>query len=175
MKQGYYTLTADVQNPTPDRRSKRRLDKAQVWPKGSVVFIYDRRGPVLRNAKEAAGERLDLTVDDIPEQGEIRFADGSQVLYSRDTSEFVSRHPEYTQGNAILDAVEESEKTLGLVLKQADWPAEDLLALLIDSGKITVADVDAIKTLDLTPEVDGNNWQVRDAATDAFRKRHGLS
>jgi hypothetical protein len=79
------------------------------------------------------------------------------------------------QGNAILDAVEESEKTLGLVLKQADWPAEELLALLIDSGKITVADVDAIKTLDLTPEVDGNNWQVRDAATDAFRKRHGLS
>jgi hypothetical protein len=35
MKQGYYTLTADVKNPTPDRRSKRRLDKADVWPKGS--------------------------------------------------------------------------------------------------------------------------------------------
>ena len=176
MKQGYYTLTKDVKNPKPDRRSKRRMDAAEVWKAGTVVFVTDRRGRVLRQAEQTAGERLDLTEDSIPEQGEIRFSDNTQVLYSKDTSEFVERHKdEYKQGNGILEACEPSPKTLGQILKQADWDGADLLALLVDAGKITLDDIDQLKQHDLTPEVDGNNWQVRDAATDAFRKRHGLS
>jgi hypothetical protein len=97
------------------------------------------------------------------------------VWTPRSSPSVTQRYPEYTQGNAILGAVAESEKTLGLVLKQADWRAEDLLGLLIDMGKITVEDVDAIKKHDLTPDVAGNDWKTRDAATEAFQKRHGIS
>ena len=60
-------------------------------------------------------------------------------------------------------------------VKQADWNADGLLALLIDAGKITLNDVDTIKQHDLTPEVDGNDWKTRDAANETFFKRHGLT
>lgn len=169
---GYYRLTADVKNPKPDRRSKRRKDCQEVWPAGTIVFVKDESAQRLKHLQEIAGERLPEDTVVLP-LGQVRFEDGTQVLFSFEGSS--NNFPEERQGNPIFDAIEPAPKTLGQVLKQADWRAEDLLALLIDSGKITLDDVEQIKKHDLTPEVDGNNWQVRDAATDAFQKRHGIS
>lgn len=171
MQSGYYKLTQDVTNPKPDRRSKRRLDCASVWPAGTVVYIKNDAARVFQQAQEAAGERL--PDDAMPEPlGSISFKDGTQVQFNlglRDT-----RFPEETQGNGILAALTPATKTLGQVLKQADWTAEGLLALLIDTGKITLADVEAIKHHDLTPEEDGNECKVRDAALENFYRRHEI-
>jgi hypothetical protein len=175
MKAGYYKLTQDVRNPKPDRRSKRRLDAAEVWPAGTIVFITDRREGVLRQAENAAGERLGLKVEDIAEQGEIRFNDNTQVLYTLEDTDWVRQHPECIQGNGILTACEPATKTLGQVLKQSDWNADALLALLIDTGKITLEDVDALKKHDLTPDAPNDDWKSRDKANDDFYKKHGLS
>jgi len=170
MKTGYYKLTADVQNPKPDKRSK-RLDAQPVWKAGTIVWLSNDAPKAFERAEREAGERLpeEAMPDDF---GTIRFKDNSVVLF--DTADKAHKFKEEVQGNPMIAVLVPAEKTLGQILKQADWTPEGLLGLLIDMGKITLNDVDAIKHHDLTPELANDEWQTRDAANDAFYKRHEL-
>lgn len=171
-KTGYYKLTADVKNPRPDRRSKKRKDAAEVWKAGTVVYIRNEAPAIFAKAQTEAGERL--PEDAVPEPlGIIRFDDRTQVLYDL-SPQRDDKFPEQRQGNGILAVLEPAQKSLGQILEQADWTAAQLLGLLLDTGKITLADVDEIKHKDLTPDAPNEAWEVRDAAHTAFEKRHGI-
>jgi len=171
---GYYKLTAEVKNPRPDRRRKRSMDCVASWPAGTVVWIHDTREADFKRLQEVAGERLPGSAADLKPRGHIRFADHSQIMFDlSDSTDHHKRYPETVQGNDILAACEPAPKTLGQILKQADWVPEELLALLIDAGKVTLEDVDAVKHHDLSPELDGNDLK-RDAVSKAFWKRHGI-
>lgn len=171
MQTGYYKLTADVQNPKPDKRSKRRIDAQPVWKAGTVVWLTNDAPKTFERLQKDAGERLppEAMPDDF---GAIRFSDNSVVLF--DTADKEHKFKEEVQGNPMIPLLVPAEKTLGQIIKQADWTPEGLLGLLIDTGKITIGDVDAIKHHDLTPDVANEDWQTRDAANDAFYKRHEL-
>ena len=174
MMKGYFKLTADVRNPKPDRRRKRSMDCAEVWKAGTVVWINDTRAAAFQKAEELAGERLQEHPTDSEPRGFIRFTDHTQVMFNLSMKAILTlEQPEHVQGNGVVNAVEPAPQTLGQILKAAYWTAEDLLAILIDTGKITLQDVDAVKEYDLAPELktDSPEW---DAANDAFRKRHGI-
>lgn len=172
MMKGYYKLKANVRNPRPDRRSKRRLDCAEVWQAGTEVWIQDTREEEFKKAEEIAGERLDGKPTD---RGFIRFKDGTQIHFNLSMKAVSQAHdyPEWIQGNGIVNAVEPAEKTLGHVLKESYWAPDDLLALLIETGKVTLQDVVALKDHDLAPTLttDSPEW---DEVNDTFRKKHGL-
>jgi hypothetical protein len=175
VKTGYYTLTADVPNPKPDRRKKRQLAAQAVWPAGTVVYVKDNAERDFRQAEQIAGEKL--PTDTVLEpRGIIRFKDNSEVQYHFAAGEFATKFPEMIQGNGVIHAMVETPKTVGQIIKQADWTAEGLLALLVELGHVDIGTIDAIKHHDLTPDItdEGDGWKQRDAATDAFYKKHGI-
>lgn len=124
---GYFKLTQDVKNPRPDRRSKRRIESAVMWPAGTVVYIHDTRES-----------------EDGSPRGYIRFTSGSQVMFDLAEKQH-QQYPEWVQGNGILACVEPAPRTLSMALKESYFNAEQLLALLISSGKVTLLDIDAFK------------------------------
>jgi hypothetical protein len=76
MNEGWYTLTRDVKNPHPDRRSKGRSNQA-VWERGLRVY-YTPPNP----AKYRAGQfhfRDNSTVSE-EDAGELRFFVASAPL-----------------------------------------------------------------------------------------------
>lgn len=175
VKTGYYTLTADVTNPRPDRRKKRQLAAKAVWPAGTVVYVKDYCERDFRQAEQLAGEKL--PADTVLEpRGIIRFKDNSEVSYHFNAGEFAAKFPEMIQGNGVIHAMVETPKTVGQILKQADWTADDLLALLVELGHLDINTLDSIKQHDLTPDIseEGDGWKRRDEVSDAFRKKHGL-
>lgn len=171
---GFYKLTADVTNPKPDRRKKRRWDAKPVWPAGTVVFVTDRTDRDFREAERLAGERLPEEGKGEP-RGTIRFPDNSEVAYHFAAGELVARYPEMVQGNGIVHAMVETPKSVGQILKQADWTAEGLLALLVELGHVSIGTLDGIKQHDICPELGNDQWKERDDINDKFYKKHGLS
>src|ERR1700753_1633942 len=140
MEEGkYYCLTADVKNPCPNRR-KKQLDCVDVWPAGTVVRVRYVYGDV----------------------GVIVFSDGWSILFNLDqkTNHLASER----QGNGIIKAIEPAPLSLWQILQQSDWTPTELLARMIDLGKITLEDLDSEKQFDVPTEEEAIN----------FRKKHGL-
>jgi hypothetical protein len=127
-------------------------------------------------AERIAGERLPEEAKTAGEpRGFIVFKDHTQIHFNLAPVKRDDNHyPEMRQGNELVDAVEPADRTLGLILADSDWGASELLALLVEQGKITLADVDALSKHSLTPHLTDDDWQESDAVYTAFHKKHGL-
>ena len=150
LEKGYYRLTADVTNPRPDGRRTRHRDSQAVWPKGLLVKV---KPPV-------EGYRV----------GTVEFADGGYVFYGGGGGK---SNAEQRAGDDIVRNLEPAPDTLGIVIRESVGDAGGLLAHLIESGKITLADVKAASAaVEAMP--DGSAGADRDEY-GAMRKRHGLA
>ena len=165
----YFTITADVTNPHPDRRRTTYLAAIPVIPAGATL----RLGPL----REDGGRRLTLVR--VPNEHRISMPTDSLLLLGP-TPE--GRKPAVTTDDTlarrILDAPSSGPlpRTLGMVLHDAkkgeNVDAGEILALLLDHGAITLDQValaaEAIPNLD--KDVPGN----RTPAWDLLRTRHDL-
>ncbi len=110
---GFYNLTADVENPRPDRRM-RGLAHREWWARGTLVQVIP-----------PAGER---------DCGAIFFTDHTSVLYGgggKHPGTFYRRH-----GDPILSHLTPAGDTLGVVVGQSPYTAADILAMLLESRVI---------------------------------------
>jgi hypothetical protein len=151
---GYYKLTKDVTNPHPDRRSD-RYNSRVLWKKATIVKV---QGP--------GGGSV----------GIITFPDNSYVMFGGGGTG--KSNSQQRAGDEIARNIEPAPDTLGLVLKDAGPGADDVLAHLIETGKITLDDVKAalvgIDALDARGEYDPHAIQA-DVGYNNLRRRHGLT
>lgn len=173
MNTGYYKLLADVKNPKPDRRARRRMDCIDVWPAGTLVFVKNEAERIFKLAEKDAGERLPTDAMPAP-LGLIQFKDGTQIHFNTAPAHDDKRWPEEVAGNGIIAVLTPAERTLGQVLKQSSWTADGLLAVLIELGKVTLDDIDAVKHYDPTPATKMDDDKARDECLDAFNKRYEI-
>ncbi len=150
LAKGYYRLVVNVPNPKPDKRSN-RLHCAVVWAAGTLVKI-----------KPGDGQRV----------GSVEFMDGTQVFYGGGPGKGFE---ECRVGDGIVRAAVPAPDTLGIVLREGAaglGGGDTVLAVLIDTGKLTLEDVKAaLAVADAMPDDSGETGRNEYAA---MQKRHGL-
>ena len=123
VSRGWFELTRDVENPHPDRRYKHSFWERPVWKAGlrfeliERTYIVDLPTTPVRGIKTAKSAV----------QWEHRDESGKRVKLFVDNSRPV-------------------QDDLGIVFRRHDaesWNLKCLLAVFIETGKLTLADVDA--------------------------------
>lgn len=119
MPREFYRLTADVKNPAPDRRSKDPT-RLPAWPAGTVFML-------VKGADPTVGWLQFVTVP------------GASFRYS-------GTFPVHTdEAKAILSAPREAEKlNLKLMEKKYQVGPEYWLAVLVETGKVTIEDLEKV-------------------------------
>ena len=110
---GYYVLTDDVVNMDPDKRS-RRIARADRWKKGTLIKI-----------KRMEDARFCT----------VTFRDDSFVFAGEQVKGFPAA------GTGILDKVSRASPSLGQILHDSVNRPSQILALLIDMGKLDLKDI----------------------------------
>ena len=150
LTKGYYRLTADVKNPHPDRRRTRHRDSQAVWPKGMVVKVKP----------PEEGYRV----------GTVEFSDGGYIFYGGGDGK---DNAEQRVGDELVENLEPAPDTLGIVLREAALDADVILAQLIESGVITLGNVQfAVRSVTDLP--DGSAGTNADEF-GALHRKHGLA
>lgn len=106
-EEGFYVLTKDVNNPKPDRRSK-RIDSMPVWEKGLRVHLLPPEG----------------------RRGRITFEDNSYVSFG-------GNDPEVDAGNELYRYLEEAEYAIGQTFRFGSLGMDCVLALAFEKGLLT--------------------------------------
>lgn len=103
---GWYKLTADVKNPTPDRRSDSVVN-LPVWKEGVTVYVD-------------VGEK--------GTRGTVQWPDGTKSYYGPHDPEY----PTFCQANGVLHHLVPVPLNLGMFLKKSWTDCEGLLIALIE-------------------------------------------
>lgn len=143
---GYYVVTRDVTNPRPDRRSQ-GFDSVPVWKKGTVVKLVYPNGP-----ESIVGEIR-------PSRG---YAARVLFLIGKLSAADVRFH---AQGNELALSLEPAPPCLGHILRDAHGTAEQIIALLIERGNVSLESVTAV--IRVLQDMDDHESEALDA-------RHGL-
>lgn len=114
LTEGFYYLTKDLENPKPDRRSK-RMDSVVVWPKGSRVFVKPPRDGMV---------------------GQVEWRDGSVSYYGR-----VDADPIYGAANEVVKHLEPAPPTVGQFVKKANSTPMQMLAYFLGTGELSFNDL----------------------------------
>jgi len=128
MKPGIYRLTCDVTNPHPDRRSKRDWRKLPVWKAGTIFYVkIDREYgfPVMHSGR---WHHQDL-------RGHRQSPDSEWTA--------LVPHLEPVEIDSV-DRLLRADYHVGRGLGEHVLP--EAVQLLIDQGKITLADLSAAMT-----------------------------
>lgn len=116
--EGWYKLTADVNNPSSDRRRKDSASKP-LWTAGTLVYVK-------LFAENDAGIR-----------NRIEFTDKSYAYIGKECPD-KAWNRDFCQGNPMLPFLEPAQLTVGRMVRKAWSDPEQLLAALVEYKGVTV-------------------------------------
>lgn len=143
LTRGLYVLSDEVKSPKPDRRTSRDFERATAWPKGLRVYYKPARD----------GMVAELRCNEWCYRGTINCHTDNKKVWETLMSKMVPA-PD-TLGNLFAERKGAS----------SDVDAEYILAMLVEGGKLTVADVRA--AADRYYEMDEEN-------SDPILKKHDI-
>lgn len=143
LTKGLYVLSDEVKNPKPDRRTSRDFERATAWPRGLRIYYKPARDGMV-------GE---LRCNEYTYRGNINCHTDNKKVWEALMAKMVPA-PD-TLGNLFAERKGAS----------SDVDAEYLLAMLVDAGKITVADVRAQAE---------RYYEMEEEDSDAILKKHNI-
>jgi hypothetical protein len=172
LEPGFYTVSALTFNTHPDRRSSHIFD-AEHWVVGTTVKVarFERKNP---------SDNL-TTVEVFFYGGDARGNRMSALQYYRNENGEVTIHFVTERFVALAASMTKDVSTTGEFLflnnLTEDWKLRAVVALLIESGKITQSDLweageEANRALDDRVRSEGYLEQAQ--RVQAFKCRHGL-